>query len=146
MSVWVCTHTEEERESEREVCSFSWLRAAAENFPSSPPLPAPTSLPPLFPCFRSNSGDSEEHSWQAKAALNRVDRLPFLPVAAPPPRLLALGTVSCCLHVHIPFVHGAGRGEGGPVEREQSRETLSASGSSDERNASLGKRFAVAVN
>lgn len=28
---------------ERKVCSFSWLRASAENFPSSPPLPAPTS-------------------------------------------------------------------------------------------------------
>lgn len=51
MSVWVCSqHTRKGvcvcvggGGGERKVCSFSWLQASAENFPSSPPLPAPTS-------------------------------------------------------------------------------------------------------
>lgn len=46
LSVWVCsrhTRIERGRHRGREICCFSWLQASAENFPSSPPLPAPTS-------------------------------------------------------------------------------------------------------
>lgn len=117
------THARREtgREREREVCSFSWLWAAAENFPSSPPLPAPTScLHYSRVFFRSNSDDSEKQSWQVEASLEYVR--PFAVSSGRPPfcGVLAVGTVSCDPHVHSPFVHGAGsdRGEGRRGEAE----------------------------
>lgn len=48
-------------ERERKVCSFSWLRASAENFPSSPPLPAPTSCLHYSRVFQATPVTVETH-------------------------------------------------------------------------------------
>ena len=121
MSVWVCKHTHAlartEREREREVCSFSWLWAAAENFPSSPPLPAPTSClhySRVFFFFEATRMTARNRAGKWRRAWNTFDRSPSLPVA--PPffiGVLTVGTVSCDQqHVHSPFVHGAGSDRG----------------------------------
>lgn len=84
---------------ERKVCSFSWLRASAENFPSSPPLPAPTSCLHYSRVFQATpvtvrSGRSLKPTGGT-----------VLP-AGPPPRLLTVGTV-CSAFAHR-LVRGAG--------------------------------------
>lgn len=122
-------HTRRKREREREVCSLSQL----QKFPLISRTPRPHILPPLFLCFRCNSNDSEKHGQQVKGARHR---LPFLPVAPPlgrwplvrSPAVRALARRVCAVPVWR---------RRGLVEREQTRETLSASGRSDERSACL---------
>lgn len=112
--VWVQTHTHTHSHirKEREVCSFSWLRAAAaENSPSSP---RPHILPPLFPCFRSNSGDSEKQSWRSEGRLEHSQPLlPAVPLGCRPMvRSPAFRTFTRRLCT-VPVGKGVGRGWAG---------------------------------
>lgn len=94
---------------ERKVCSFSWLRVSAENFPSSPPLPAPTSCLHYCRVFQATSmtGGSRR---PVKTHRNTV-----VPFCRSSPRLLSVGTV-CSAFAHR-LVRGAGSEKGGWTRR-----------------------------
>lgn len=75
--VWVQTHTHTHSHirKEREVCSFSWLRAAAaENSPSSPPLPAPTSCLHYSRVFEATPVTARSKAGEVKADWSTVSR------------------------------------------------------------------------
>lgn len=113
-SVWVCKgeqRGEGGRERERELCSFSWLRVASENFPSSPPLPAPTACLHYSRVFQATPMTARnkwlvDTDWSTSACAVRVHD-------GRRPTSLTVGTVCGGLHVHALFVHGAGSGRGG---------------------------------
>lgn len=98
------------RQRERELCSFSWLRVASENFPSSPPLPAPTVCLHYSRVFQATPMTAR-NKWLADPDRSTSVCAVAVHDARPPPSL-TVGTVCGGLRVHALFVHGAGSERG----------------------------------
>lgn len=87
LSVWVCSqhaHARIERVRKRAICSFSWLQASAENFPSSPPLPAPTSCLHYSRVFRATPVTVGKQAASGNPAEYGGASQPVLPRGRPP--------------------------------------------------------------
>lgn len=68
---FISAHTRRER-------GLQFLMAVScccRKFPLISSSPRPHILPPLFPCFRGNSDDSEKHNWRVKTAVEYVRAL-----------------------------------------------------------------------
>lgn len=114
--VWVHTHSHIHQERERKR-GLQFLMAAScrcRKFPLISSSPRPHILPPLFPCFRSNSGDSEKQSWRSEGRLEHSQPLlPAVPLGCRPMvRSPAFRTFTRRLCT-VPVGKGVGRGWAG---------------------------------
>lgn len=105
LNVWVCSQLTRMGGEREKGLQFLMAASLCRKFPLISSSPRPHILPPLFPCFPSNSGDSGKQA----VSENPADYGP-LP-AAPPPRVLTVGTV-CSAFAHR-LVRGAGSEKGG---------------------------------